>query len=148
MLTLSEYLEVMGSKDMRKFSEKSSSEKRQILLKLLSQEDFTFDPFALSSISNISADTFYSLIVFADAAKADPNSVCFCHVKKNNRVKVGKFIISMCSGVNDILVVLLLLRLVGMLTVSGVRISFPILATITQPLPHQQRGRKAWINFL
>lgn len=76
MSTLSEYLDIMGTKDMKKFSSKPDTEKRQILLKLLTAEEFEFDPYVLSNISNISADTFYSLIVFADAAKADTNAVC------------------------------------------------------------------------
>eukprot|EP01127_Copromyxa_protea_P017640 TRINITY_DN5407_c0_g1_i1.p1 TRINITY_DN5407_c0_g1~~TRINITY_DN5407_c0_g1_i1.p1 ORF type:complete len:1205 (-),score=266.29 TRINITY_DN5407_c0_g1_i1:52-3405(-) len=107
--TLQDYFAVSGVKEMDQFSSKSDSEKRQILVNLLSRGELEFDPFLLSNLSSISADTFYSFIVFADAAKADSNAV-------------GKFIISMCSGVNDILVILLLLRLVGMLVVENGKI--------------------------
>eukprot|EP01126_Amoeba_proteus_P052600 TRINITY_DN6367_c0_g1_i5.p1 TRINITY_DN6367_c0_g1~~TRINITY_DN6367_c0_g1_i5.p1 ORF type:complete len:1025 (+),score=205.87 TRINITY_DN6367_c0_g1_i5:375-3449(+) len=106
--TLVEYLERTAEprEHIKFLSSGTEMEKQKYLVELLTRTDFQLDPFVLTT----SMDTIYSLIVFADASKADEKAV-------------GKFIISMCSSVSDILVVLVLLRLVGILEVSEGRIS-------------------------
>jgi len=82
---------------------KEEHERRKMLLKLIESSELEFDPSCLSQMSKIARDTFQTLLIFADAARTDQNMV-------------GKFIISMCKDVSDILNVLLLLKLSGMLT--------------------------------
>jgi phosphoenolpyruvate carboxylase len=68
------------------------------------------NPWIVPSLSKITRDTFDTFVIFSDAAVTDPRAV-------------GKFIISMCSRVSDILTILVLMKLVGMLETDGKKIT-------------------------
>lgn len=103
---LFEYLRATHFPDPDKINSSNECERRSYLLDILTCKDFLFDPWVIPSLSTISRDTFETLIVFSDAAKAD-------------RLTIGKFIISMCQSVSDILVVLVMMKLTGMLLVDS-----------------------------
>eukprot|EP01087_Luapelamoeba_hula_P018107 TRINITY_DN5792_c0_g1_i1.p1 TRINITY_DN5792_c0_g1~~TRINITY_DN5792_c0_g1_i1.p1 ORF type:complete len:1167 (-),score=167.95 TRINITY_DN5792_c0_g1_i1:77-3277(-) len=110
---LREYLEFINHPSAKNLTKLSENEKIECLLGLLQEPDMLMTSWALQSLSKITRDTIETLFIFADVAKTDPNAV-------------GKFIISMCSGVSDILVLLFLMKLAGMCEIKEGRITrFP-----------------------
>lgn len=107
-----EYLKADGREtEVAKLTDKQTpeSEVQKILLTLLLDQQLEFNPWIVTNLSKISRDTFETMLIFADAAATDRRSV-------------GKFIISMCSRVSDIIIVMLMLKLVGMLESDGSKI--------------------------
>lgn len=90
-------------------SHTSEEEVQKVLAGLLLDQQLELNPWIVPNLSKISRDTFETIVIFADAAATDRRSV-------------GKFIISMCSRVSDILIVLVMFKLVGMLESDGTKI--------------------------
>jgi phosphoenolpyruvate carboxylase len=105
-----EYLEAVNFSDANKIPSLSEERKREILLGIISKDDFEMDPSVIPNLSSTTRDTLQTLIIFADASRTDSRAV-------------GKFIISMCSAVSDYLVVYFFLKLVGMLRIKDGKIS-------------------------
>jgi phosphoenolpyruvate carboxylase len=107
-----EYLKADGREnEVAKLTDKNTpeSEVQKILVHLLLDQQLEMNPWIVPNLSKISRDTFETMVIFADAAHTD-------------RRAVGKFIISMCSRVSDIMIVLVMLKLVGMLESDGTKI--------------------------
>lgn len=106
---LHEYMELNLYPTAAKLKSGSERDRQTILLNLIgsidNKDDWQqqeFNPWALSSMSKLSRDTWDSFLVFQDAAETDRRSV-------------GKFIISMCGHVSDILVILAMFKIIGSL---------------------------------
>jgi len=108
-----EYLKQFGYPLADKLKTSNEQEKRKILVDIIgdtSPHPIEFDPWLIPSLSKLSKDTFETFLIFSDAATADKRCV-------------GKFIISMCSNVSDLLVILTLMKFVGMLQSSNGKIT-------------------------
>ncbi|KAL0479053.1 hypothetical protein AKO1_007897 [Acrasis kona] len=103
-----EYLQITQHESVQNvnYSKLPESEKREILLKVLTDPKLEFNPWLIPQMSKITKDTFQSLLVFSDASATDSNSV-------------GKFIISMCQNVSDILTTMVLMRLTKLLFIDS-----------------------------
>lgn len=104
-----EYLELTFHPQAARLKAGSEKEKQAILLNIIGDMDSSedpasqeFNPWVLSSMSKVSRDTWDTILVFQDAANTDPRAI-------------GKFIISMCSNVSDILIILTMMKIVGSL---------------------------------
>jgi phosphoenolpyruvate carboxylase len=103
LLQHSQYAALVAAKN-------NEAAKRRILLALLIEPGLELFPWTLASLSKTSRDTFETFLIFADAARVDYRAV-------------GKFIISMCQDVSDILNVLMFFKLCGMMRTDGDRIA-------------------------
>jgi len=104
-----EYLKQFGYPLADQLKTSDELEKRKILIDIIggtNTHPVEFDPWIIPSLSKLSKDTFETFLIFADAAVADKRCV-------------GKFIISMCSNVSDMLIILTLMKFVGMLQSSN-----------------------------
>jgi len=106
-----EYLELNYHPMAAKLKTCSEKERQHILLNLIGglekDESFQeFNPWVLPAMTKVSRDTWDTILVFQDAATTDPRAV-------------GKFIISMCAHVSDILVLLAMMKIVGALESQG-----------------------------
>jgi phosphoenolpyruvate carboxylase len=106
-----EYLELNYHPMANKLKSGTEKERQAILLNIIggleSCEGFQeFNPWVLPNMSKVSRDTWDTILVFQDAANTDPRAI-------------GKFIISMCAHVSDILIILAMMKIVGSLESSG-----------------------------
>lgn len=105
-----EYLELTLHPQAARLKTGNESERQAILLNIIGGMDASeddpvgqeFNPWVLPNMSKVSRDTWDTILVFQDAANTDPRAI-------------GKFIISMCSNVSDILVILTMMKIVGSL---------------------------------
>ena len=109
-----EYLELNHYAHASRLKSGSERDRQAVLLGIIGSTDDKddalgeFNPWILPSMSKVSRDTWETILVFQDAARADSRAV-------------GKFIISMCSNVSDILIILTMMKIVGSLeSVGGV----------------------------
>ena len=103
-----EYLELNYHPMAGKLKKCTEKERQQILLNIIGALDThcegvqEFNPWVLSSMTKVSRDTWDTVLVFQDASNTDGRAV-------------GKYIISMCSNVSDILIILTMMKIVGAL---------------------------------
>eukprot|EP01119_Soliformovum_irregulare_P009646 TRINITY_DN2317_c0_g1_i2.p1 TRINITY_DN2317_c0_g1~~TRINITY_DN2317_c0_g1_i2.p1 ORF type:complete len:1133 (+),score=361.12 TRINITY_DN2317_c0_g1_i2:259-3399(+) len=109
-LAVAEYLKVVELTEYSEFRKQPENERQKILLELLLR-DIEIQPWIIPQLSGTSRDTFETMLIFADAHES------------GDQKSIGKFIISMCQCVSDILVVLFLMKLVGMLKTKDGKIS-------------------------